>query len=59
MTEWKKCISDKGIEKIDKMIDDLIDMIDDKKGQNLAGLLYLLTFLFLWTLRKKVILFWE
>ena len=29
MTEWKKGISDKEIEKTDKMIDDLIDMIDD------------------------------
>ena len=27
MTEWKKGISDKEIEKTDKMIDDLIDMI--------------------------------
>ena len=31
MTEWKKGISDKEIEKTDKMIDDLIDMIDDKR----------------------------
>ena len=29
--EWKKGISDKEIEKTDKMIDDLIDMIDDKR----------------------------
>ena len=31
MTEWKKGISDKEIEKTDKMVDDLIDMIDDKR----------------------------
>ena len=31
MTEWKKGISDKEIEKTVKMIDDLIDMIDDKR----------------------------
>ena len=31
MTEWKKGISDKEIEKTDKIIDDLIDMIDDKR----------------------------
>jgi len=31
MTEWKKGYSDKEIEKTDKMIDDLIDMIDDKR----------------------------
>ena len=29
--EWKKGISDKELEKTDKMIDDLIDMIDDKR----------------------------
>ena len=29
--EWKKGISNKEIEKTDKMIDDLIDMIDDKR----------------------------
>ena len=31
MTEWKKGISDKEIEKTDKMIDDFIDMVDDKR----------------------------
>ena len=31
MTEWKKGISDKEIEKTDEMIDSLIDMIDDKR----------------------------